>query len=422
MPNLDFDGHNTLYASHGLHSYAAKCPPQLARYGVRYYSRVGDTILDPMAGGGTTLIEAKILGRHAIGYDIDPLARLLASVKTRPLKDCSIEAAHDVILNRCRRDLKDLHAGSNSAALCLRAEPPSFNNRDYWFAPEVASSLSLLSYHIAESKSPKSVNDFLWVALSSLILSKTSVANARDIIHSRHHYHKHEQIPDVLEKFTTRVKVMRRQMRDFVWRCSKSPKTNIYTRVGDARHLRIENESVDLVFTSPPYATALDYPRAHFLAIPWLKPVLGVDLTSYLSKTPSYIGSERGRLQTDFEISSTLSGYPLTHSIVARIHRNSLRHAKLTQRYFIDMQRVMAEVSRVLKRYTYAIIVVCPSHIRKVRVQTHLVLTEIGAQVGLRLKKQFTRTINERRRLLPYIRKSFGSRMDTEYILIFRKT
>ncbi len=50
MPDLDFDGHNTLYASHGLNSYAATFPPQLARYGVRYYSHVGDTVLDPIVG------------------------------------------------------------------------------------------------------------------------------------------------------------------------------------------------------------------------------------------------------------------------------------------------------------------------------------------------------------------------------------
>jgi len=48
MPDLNFDSRNTLYATHGLHAYAAKCPPQLARYGLRYYSRPDDTVLDPI--------------------------------------------------------------------------------------------------------------------------------------------------------------------------------------------------------------------------------------------------------------------------------------------------------------------------------------------------------------------------------------
>jgi hypothetical protein len=374
-----------------------------------------------MAGSGTTLIEARILGRHAIGYDIDPLAQLLAKVKTHPLRDCRIEQAYNLIVKRCQRDLKDLCSNSKSAALRQRAEPPSFRNRDYWFEPEVASSLSLLSHHIAESSCSKPVGDFLWVAFSSLILSKTSVANARDIIHSRHHYHEHEEIPDVLEKFTVRVKIMRRQMRDFVLCCSKSPKSEVDARVGDARNLRIQNDSVDLVFTSPPYATALDYPRAHFLAIPWMKSVLGVDLQAYFSKTPNYIGSERGRFRDNFEIAPKFSHCPLTRAIIERLEKNSPRHAKLTQRYFLDMWKVMAEVSRVLKRNRYALIVVCPSHIRKVRVQTHSAITEISANEGLRLKRQFTRRINERRRLLPYVRRSFGTRMDTEYVLVLQK-
>jgi hypothetical protein len=54
MPDLDFATHNTLYATHGLHAYAAKCPPQLVGYGLRYYTKPGETVLDPMTGSGTT--------------------------------------------------------------------------------------------------------------------------------------------------------------------------------------------------------------------------------------------------------------------------------------------------------------------------------------------------------------------------------
>jgi len=38
------------------------------------YSDKGDSILDPMVGAGTTLIEAKLLARNALGLDINPEA------------------------------------------------------------------------------------------------------------------------------------------------------------------------------------------------------------------------------------------------------------------------------------------------------------------------------------------------------------
>src|SRR5262245_2861349 len=83
--DLDFAGHKTQYASHGLHSFAAKFPPQLVRWGIERYSTPGQSVLDPMSGSGTTLVEARLLGRHALGVDIDPLARLIARVKATPL-------------------------------------------------------------------------------------------------------------------------------------------------------------------------------------------------------------------------------------------------------------------------------------------------------------------------------------------------
>lgn len=65
MPNLNFDRHNTLYATHGLHAYAAKCPPQLVRYAIRSYSRPGETVLDPMAGIGEELHARLLAGTSA---------------------------------------------------------------------------------------------------------------------------------------------------------------------------------------------------------------------------------------------------------------------------------------------------------------------------------------------------------------------
>jgi DNA modification methylase len=47
-------------------------PLWLMRALVRHYSMPGDTIVDPYAGGGTTLLAAVLEGRRAIGAEMDP--------------------------------------------------------------------------------------------------------------------------------------------------------------------------------------------------------------------------------------------------------------------------------------------------------------------------------------------------------------
>jgi len=58
--------------------YRGNFAPQIARNIIEMYSAKGDTILDPMVGAGTTLIEAKLLARNAVGLDINPGAVELA--------------------------------------------------------------------------------------------------------------------------------------------------------------------------------------------------------------------------------------------------------------------------------------------------------------------------------------------------------
>ncbi|HEY6072033.1 MAG TPA: site-specific DNA-methyltransferase [Anaerolineales bacterium] len=50
--------------------HPAPFPLELAERVVKLYSYVGDVVLDPFAGSGTTCAAAKLLGRHFVGFDI----------------------------------------------------------------------------------------------------------------------------------------------------------------------------------------------------------------------------------------------------------------------------------------------------------------------------------------------------------------
>jgi len=53
-------------------SFRGNWAPQIPRNLILRYSRPGDLVLDQMCGCGTTLIECKLTGRNAMGYDINP--------------------------------------------------------------------------------------------------------------------------------------------------------------------------------------------------------------------------------------------------------------------------------------------------------------------------------------------------------------
>ena len=53
-------------------NFRGNWPPQMARNLIIRFTKPGETVLDQMCGSGTTLIENKLLGRNAIGVDINP--------------------------------------------------------------------------------------------------------------------------------------------------------------------------------------------------------------------------------------------------------------------------------------------------------------------------------------------------------------
>ena len=73
--------------THNFYKYPARMPPSFVRAAIEAFTDFGDWILDPFVGGGTTLVEARALGRSSIGIDNNELAVFVSKVKTTYLSD-----------------------------------------------------------------------------------------------------------------------------------------------------------------------------------------------------------------------------------------------------------------------------------------------------------------------------------------------
>jgi adenine-specific DNA methylase len=107
------------YLTHGIHPYTAKLIPHIPRYFLEKYTKKGEVVLDPFCGSGTTLLEARLLERNAVGIDINPLARLISDVKTTPINAEKLDSAIQSVKAQLKQD--------------ANATTVEFPNIDYWF-------------------------------------------------------------------------------------------------------------------------------------------------------------------------------------------------------------------------------------------------------------------------------------------------
>ncbi len=77
--------------THDFYRYPARFSPAFARTVIELFTKPGDWVFDPFMGGGTSLVEASLIGRNAIGTDISSLAAFLSTVKTTSLSEIDID-------------------------------------------------------------------------------------------------------------------------------------------------------------------------------------------------------------------------------------------------------------------------------------------------------------------------------------------
>lgn len=118
--------------------YRGNWSPYVPRNLILKYSNPGDLILDNFVGSGTTLIEAKILGRNAIGIDVNTNA--INITKERLMFD----SRYDVYSKLFLGDARDMPMLENDSIDFVCTHPPYANIIKY--SNNLSIDLSLLKY------------------------------------------------------------------------------------------------------------------------------------------------------------------------------------------------------------------------------------------------------------------------------------
>ena len=137
----------------------------------------------------------------------------------------------------------------------------------YWFDDYARRQLASLAMAI-ERTHDSTIREALWCAFSRLIITKQSGASlAMDLSHSRPH-RKFKRAPaKPFRKFLTAVDRVITNCIDVTIR-TRGPDAKVYE--GDARHLDLQDRSIDLIITSPPYLNAIDYLRCSKFSLVWM--------------------------------------------------------------------------------------------------------------------------------------------------------
>ncbi|RMD67745.1 MAG: hypothetical protein D6819_10895 [Gammaproteobacteria bacterium] len=404
LSDLDFHGEVTHQGVHAWHAFPAKFPPQLPRRFIVELTSPGECVLDPMMGSGTTVIEAISLGRHAVGMDIDPLSLRLVKAKCSPVQSFQVEEIGHQLVRQAEWALHHREA-SLVEALATSFDEETRAFIDYWFLPITQKELMALMTQI-RSLEDKNLRDFFFLIFSSVIVSKTGgVSLALDLAHTRPHRYVDKRPSSAFEVFLKRLyKVLKHKPAPYqgrVWICE-----------ADSQRLPLPEDSIDLIVTSPPYAShAIDYMRAHKFSLVWM----GYSIQALRKLRQAYIGGDASGKTKDFPMPEKVEG------ILHKIDALDAKKGRALRRYFLEMGWVLKEMFRVLKPGKAAILVVGSSVMRGVDTRTHIHLGEIAVAQGFYLVDIGVRVLDRDKRMMPTRwkgkRSSIEHRMHEEFVI-----
>ena len=266
-------------AGHSLHevSYRACFKPQLPRFFIDQLTTEGDTVLDPFMGRGTTLIEAVLRNRYAVGCDVNPLSKVMCGPRLTPPTLDEVTARLETL------DLSYIGALEEDLLVFYHEDTlrELYALRDYFKnLGDKADSVDNWIQMVATNRLTGHSNGFF--SVYTLPPNQAVTADRQRIINE-----KRNQVPEY------------RDTRSLILRKSKSLLRNLEATnldsfktygkkskivIGSSTEIQeIKAKSVSLVVTSPPFLDVVDYATDNWLRC-WFNHVNQDDIPIWIHK------------------------------------------------------------------------------------------------------------------------------------------
>jgi site-specific DNA-methyltransferase (cytosine-N4-specific) len=356
--NWDFENAKTEFLNHSIHPYPCKFIPQIPNSLIQELSSIGDTVMDPFSGSGTTLVEALRLGRNAIGIDANPLSTLICRVKTTRL-----ESEDANILSEFAKEI--INIGQNVASKQLNLFEFSKRNDVTksitnvnpwiadWFDKHVINELTSIKQKCLEIK-PDHLRDLALLAFSSIIVNVSRQDSDTRYVRRT----KKIGEGDTFRKFGVALQQAVSKQLEF----SSEVAQNVSATVKSANILSQPDISqYDLLVCSPPYPNAYSYHLYHRSRMLWL------EMDPEMFKREE-IGSHRK-------------------------YSSKGKNAANKETFKEELKIILSWIGRYLRSGRHACFVIGDSTIRGEKVTNDELLIDVAGQVGFEYEANISRSL-----------------------------
>jgi len=242
-------------------SYMAMFPPALPHYFIRRFTEPGDIVLDPFSGRGTTAVEAMAQGRIGIGNDLNDLAYVLTKGKlANPNLDDVLARLDELEKGYFRKDWLNFSGMPHKVRMIFHPETQKhlmYLKRELdWKNDDIDAFLSMVLMGAMHGQS----SGFLSLSMPNTFSMGWNYVKKYIAKHNLKRPNR-----DAFE-------VIRHRCKRFL---KKGPLPGEGFAIhGDVRNLseskEIANNSVKMIFSSPPYLKVIKYGLYNWIRLWWL--------------------------------------------------------------------------------------------------------------------------------------------------------
>ena len=359
---------DTTYLSHAYFRFIGKFPPQILAYLMNRHSLQGP-LLDPMCGGGTSLVEALLRGIEATGLDVNPVSVLFSRVVSLPILPELAGTRVSAFLTTLRNS--EMYEAPDSL---FKLNVKRLKFCDQYFSDLTKSQVNK-ALEIAKQEENSAIREFLSAAILA-VLRKVSRANIKKM---------NLEIDDEKSPPKALYPVLAKQLELMLLK-----NRQLYSATSDSRGITVSEGRAD--------ATGL--PDGSFQTVVLHPP--------YLTNT-AY--SEFTQLQ--------LAVLEIDHKDIwkreLRCRGSFLHEPNGLQKYLLNWNRILAESFRVLAHGGKMVVIVGDGQIDYTRIPVGAITEQFAGDIGFNVLEKMSHVLNNN------TGRTQSRKMVGQHVLVFEK-